>query len=64
MDHKVVRMAFSERQENGEVTLDQSRENYRFCRVSFESGGHRLTVDLRVDRTYVRPTTARPERLS
>jgi hypothetical protein len=64
MDHKVVRMAFPKRQKNGEITLDQSRENYRFRRVSLESGGHRLKVDLRADRTYVRPTPIRPERLS
>jgi hypothetical protein len=55
MNNKVVRMTLSERQENGEIALNQGGQNDRFCGVSLQSGCHGSKLGSIPDRTYVRP---------
>ncbi len=54
MDHKVVRMALSEWQQDGKVSLDQGRQDHRFCCVALESSGHGIKLKIPPERTYAR----------
>src|SRR3954462_1265895 len=58
VNHKVVGMTLTERNENGEISFHQCGEDLRFGRIPLESGGHGLRLRLHPDRTYVRPVIA------